>query len=247
LVKPKTRVCSTCKARRLITEYHFENKKKGTRRKSCKYCRREYLRSLYKRKTIDAGLKKQCRTCKEVLAVTQFTIDSRAKDGLSYRCRECHIEYQKKYRQSDQGKKTRRRLKRVYNKKYRSTPNGKIRMAVSSSVAHALKKNGGSKEGDSVFKYLPYAPQELRDHLEKQFTKGMTWKKYGINGWHIDHIVAHSNFHYSSMKDPEFLLCWSLVNLRPIWAEENLKKGTLSRKEYKERRDGRNEKIGLRL
>jgi hypothetical protein len=30
---------------------------------------------------------------------------------------------------------------------------------------------------------------DLKKHIEKQFTKGMNWENYGVYGWHIDHII----------------------------------------------------------
>lgn len=73
---------------------------------------------------------------------------------------------------------------------------------------------------------LGYAADELILHLEKQFTKGMTWENYGRgqSKWHIDHIVPASSFIFSCMDDPEFKACWSLANLRPCWGAENIRK-----------------------
>ena len=36
----------------------------------------------------------------------------------------------------------------------------------------------------------------LRDHLEKQFTEGMSWSNYGVGKdvWSIDHVVPCKNF-----------------------------------------------------
>jgi hypothetical protein len=58
-------------------------------------------------------------------------------------------------------------------------------------------------------------------YLEKQFAPGMTWENYGIDGWHIDHIIPLS----SAKGDLDQLkkLC-HYTNLQPLWAEDNLKK-----------------------
>lgn len=50
----------------------------------------------------------------------------------------------------------------------------------------------------------------------------MTWDNYG--SWHLDHVVPNASFNYASMDDQEFLSCWALSNLRPLWSEENLSK-----------------------
>ena len=63
-------------------------------------------------------------------------------------------------------------------------------------------------------------PNFLREHLEKQFKDGMSWENYG--SWHIDHIIP-----LSSAKNIEEInkLC-HYTNLQPLWASENLSKGS---------------------
>jgi len=40
--------------------------------------------------------------------------------------------------------------------------------------------------------------------------------------WNIDHIIPHSTFKYISMEDQSFKECWSLTNLRPYSAKQNI-------------------------
>jgi hypothetical protein len=47
-----------------------------------------------------------------------------------------------------------------------------------------------------------------------------TWK------WHLDHIIPHSTFHYTSMDDQAFKDCWKLSNLRPLAAKQNIIDGS---------------------
>lgn len=67
--------------------------------------------------------------------------------------------------------------------------------------------------------YLGCSWLELRAHLESQFTDGMTWDNYGQ--WHVDHIVP-----LAIAKDRQQLieLC-HYMNLRPMWAFDNISKG----------------------
>ena len=61
-------------------------------------------------------------------------------------------------------------------------------------------------------------------HLEAQFKPGMTWDNYGLKGWHVDHIRPCASF---DLRDPEQQRrCFHYTNLQPLWAEENLKKGS---------------------
>jgi hypothetical protein len=64
-------------------------------------------------------------------------------------------------------------------------------------------------------------PKELRDHIESQFVKGMTWENKVR--WHIDHIMPCSAFDLT--KPDQVKVCFNWQNLRPIWAKKNLSKG----------------------
>lgn len=70
---------------------------------------------------------------------------------------------------------------------------------------------------------LGYTVEQLRRHIERQFTKGMTWANMGQ--WHIDHITAIKHFKITGPDCPEFRACWALSNLRPEWDLPNIQKG----------------------
>ena len=93
-----------------------------------------------------------------------------------------------------------------------------IRSSLKRYTKHTIRKNGIKWEN-----IVGYTVQELKKHLENLFQPGMSWNNYG--NWHIDHIIPKSFFEYKSMNDVEFKYCWSLNNLQPLWAKDNLKKG----------------------
>ena len=116
--------------------------------------------------------------------------------------------------------------------------NFKLRLLVSSSINKNLKSNKGSKNNESCIKYLKFTISELKAHLEKQFEPWMNWGNHGNYRldkwveddvstwrWHIDHIVPHSHFKYTTMQDEAFDKCWTLSNLRPLSAKQNIKDG----------------------
>jgi hypothetical protein len=80
-----------------------------------------------------------------------------------------------------------------------------------------------SKGGRRTDRVLGYTADELRAHLERQFVKGMGW--HNADQWHVDHIIPVKAFSITSVDDPDFAACWALSNLRPIWADENRRKG----------------------
>jgi predicted nucleic acid-binding Zn-ribbon protein len=78
--------------------------------------------------------------------------------------------------------------------------------------------------GASVFeRRFGYTVNELAAHLEKQFTKGMTWSRFFQGDIHIDHIIPKSAFDLT--RESDIKACWCLSNLRPLWAQDNIEKG----------------------
>jgi hypothetical protein len=51
----------------------------------------------------------------------------------------------------------------------------------------------------------------------------MSWENYGE--WQIDHIIPLAAFNYETPFDMDFQRAWSLSNLQPLWALENMSKG----------------------
>lgn len=142
-----------------------------------------------------------------------------------------HKEERKQY-QREYVKKNPQYIKRwkIDNKKHirqqekerRATDiNFRLKKNVSRSIGHALNRAFLSKNGASTIKNLPYTLTELKEHLEKQFDNKMSWDNYGTY-WHIDYIVPHSEFKYTSMQDIVFQECWALSNLRPLEARQNM-------------------------
>lgn len=87
---------------------------------------------------------------------------------------------------------------------------------------HRVMKATGEKKKESTRQVLGYTQEELKAHIERQFSKGMRWDNYGK--WHIDHIVPVSLMVKSGHKDPAVIN--ALSNLRPLWAAENQSKAS---------------------
>jgi len=81
------------------------------------------------------------------------------------------------------------------------------------------------KKNVSIMNFLPYSMNELKKYLEPQFDANMSWNNYATY-WEIDHIIPQSCLQYTSMKDDNFLKCWSLNNLRPLEKNKNKIEGS---------------------
>jgi hypothetical protein len=129
-------------------------------------------------------------------------------------------EYLKEYRENNIEKirKTKRDYER--NRKARD-PLYKLISNFRTAIYQVLKESNVVKN-EHYFDVLPYSQEELIQHLENQFTDDLTWDNYGE--WHVDHIIPISSFNIQEMGDEEFIKCWSLENLQPLWGEENIRK-----------------------
>jgi predicted DNA-binding transcriptional regulator AlpA len=129
-------------------------------------------------------------------------------------------EYIKKYRENNTDKI--RQIKRDYerNRKARD-PLYKLISNFRTAIYTVLKESNVDKYGH-YFDVLQYTPEELIIHLEKQFKDDMTWDNYGI--WHVDHKLPITSFDIQEMGDDEFMKCWCLDNLQPMWGDENIRK-----------------------
>lgn len=130
------------------------------------------------------------------------------KDRILQGCRE--------YRQRNLGR-TRAR--------YATTPRIRVDSSMGNGVRDSLNKCRAGVQSKSRKRWerlVGYDLADLMQHLEPMFTDGMTWDNYGE--WHIDHIVPKSWFDYDSPDELAFMAAWSLENLQPLWAEDNMRK-----------------------
>lgn len=152
---------------------------------------------------------KQCVVCKKYKRETQFKKHTRKdllkKYGRMNTCASCFLKKEKAYN-------------REYSKNRRATdPLYKLTQNYRSRTAAAFRNNGYKKESRS-YELLGCEYGDLMKHIEKKFTKGMSWDNYGK--WHIDHIYP-----VSRARDKQHLeqLC-KYTNLQPLWAVDNIKK-----------------------
>lgn len=118
---------------------------------------------------------------------------------------------QKEYRQKNRAKLNDNQ-KRYYNK-YPEAHLARL------SRQRLNKILGGQKpKGISIIQLFGCTLPTLREHIEKQFKGGMSWKNRG-RVWHVDHIVPIAHFH-------DKIAANHFSNLRPMFAKENIQKGT---------------------
>lgn len=165
---------------------------------------------------IKRGQTKYCDPCR---VVADNEKAKRWREANPAKVKASHQLADERKKQSPKWREWRRNYVRIQSQKRQETPRGSLDHRMSQLVRNALR---GVKNGRSWETLVGYDINDLMRHLERQFVRGMGW--HNIGKWHVDHIVPKSTFAYSSPEDDEFKACWALTNLRPLWAEENLKK-----------------------
>ena len=95
-------------------------------------------------------------------------------------------------------------------------------MCILRARLYAALKN--SKK-DHTMDLLGCTVEQMVQHIEKQFTSGMTWDNQGKGDdeWQIDHTIPFVAFDTSN-RDEQFIVCW-YQNLQPLWGPDNRSKG----------------------
>ena len=90
------------------------------------------------------------------------------------------------------------------------------------NLDYAIRLSVSKNQNTKYLDILGYTKKELKNHLEKQFTNDMSWKDFRNGKIHIDHIKPQSLFNLKDINDIKE--CWSLDNLQPLWAKDNIRK-----------------------
>lgn len=144
-----------------------------------------------------------CRTCTNARLLARL----HASPGLAAR-------YHQQYKESNPNS-YKQRVRRANAKRY-SSPRGKLDVLIRNAVYRSL---AGTRKQASTYRALGYSLDELKQHLERQFLRGMSWDNYGE--WHVDHIIPLAAFEIDGTDSEGFRAAWSLGNLRPLWARDN--------------------------
>lgn len=228
--------CSKCGAEKSYSNFSIRKGKPDSWCKACYVLNSQRYAQQNKNK-VALAKKEYAVKHKEQIAVKQKEYAVKNKEHIAKKQREYTLnnkatkkEYDRLYCALNKAKKAEQA--RLWRKTKKQTdPAFRFKCNVSKQIWQLLS-TGVGKNGvrtADILHSLGYSLADLRQHLENKFTEGMTWENYGK--WHLDHIRPVCSFNFSSVQDFEFKQCWSLDNLQPLWAEDNLKKVATDKKQ----------------
>jgi hypothetical protein len=217
------KTCGKCKTEKNLDSFGIDNKRKDGKNCVCKECRKH-----------DSSLKKSQRkkyfedyyqNNKEKIILNQSVYYAQNKDVVKIYKDEYYLknllpiaEKAKKYREENKSKLSEE--KRIYSLNRRKIdPIYLMKGRLRSLVGYGFR-NSGFKKTSKTRDILGCSYNDFMIHIESQFKDGMNWKNR--SEWHIDHIIPIS----SAKTEDELLRLSHYLNLRPLWAKENIIKGS---------------------
>jgi len=203
--------CYKCKKYKPLSYFHKNKNNKDGYSQLCKLCMSEYSKLYYVKNKSKIDIKNALWYDKNRKHHNKKRLE------WYYTNKELCRKNGRLWEESN--KEKRRVLNRRADKKKRSNPIFRM----TNSISRKIRKSIANKGNTYWEKLVPFTLPQLKKHLENNFKEGMTWDNYGK--WHIDHIIPVSFFEFNSYDSWEFKYCWSLDNLQPLWAKDNISKG----------------------
>jgi len=207
-----TKICSRCKDRKVLDEFPVNSRFPDGRNSKCKLCTNA-LNKAYRDSNKEAFCASRRR---HYIANLEKMRSGRRKYAASNKDKKS--QYDVSYRAQNKSKIA--AYKKQWERNLMSDPVFRIKRNLRRRISHVL--NGRLKTADT-FSLVGCTPSEFRDHIQSQWTEGMSWDNYGYRGWHVDHVIPCCSFDLSTEDGQR--RCFHFSNQRPLWALDNLRKG----------------------
>ena len=105
--------------------------------------------------------------------------------------------------------------------RYHSDEEYNIKTKIRRRICMSIKAQH-TKKTDKSMGLLGATYDVLKEHIQKQFTEGMTWELVMSGEIHLDHILPCSSFNL--LEESEQRKCFHYTNLQPLFSRQNLQK-----------------------
>jgi hypothetical protein len=194
------KICLKCGIEKPLDGFYERKKGTGKYKPDCKEC---YLKNQVSNRPFNSYRNK--------IACKKWRLNNLEKE------RERKRNYY--WKDPDRWRGTKKEYNKVYfaNRRANPTPQFLLSERLRDRLRKAIK--GNYKSGSAVSD-LGCSIGEFKLYIENQFEEGMTWNNYGK--WHLDHVIPLSSFDLTNRM--EFLEACNWLNIRPLWAIDNLRR-----------------------
>ena len=219
----ETKVCSKCGIEKPFCEFYKRNDNKSGYRADCKLCF-NLKNATYKNKNLEKIKEK----AQERFQRNKKTILEKKQNWRKNNPEEYKKQTKKYYESTKENQSIKKKIwiennREKYNSYWtnrkKEDTGFKLLSGMRSRLSSYLKLHNITKK-NKTFDIVGCSPQFLKEYLQNQFTKEMSWDNHGLFGWHIDHIIPLSS---AKTEEELYKLC-HYTNLQPLWVEDNLKK-----------------------
>jgi hypothetical protein len=220
------KTCSGCQLEKDVQCFYKKGRKIDSYTSQCKDCIKEKRKIHYgnnREKIITRVGEYNKRINRNETRRDRYKDDSEYRQGILLEVSEYNNRVNTKERRRNRYRddhEYRKRILLLASSRYRENS---LHKRMSSMVRYHLVEN---KNRVSWLAGVDYSIKELRIHIENQFRDGMSWEHFYAGMIHIDHIIPAIKFNFISIYDQSFRDCWALSNLQPLWAYDNLSKGS---------------------
>lgn len=186
--------------------------------KKCTKCKiKKDLSEFYKRRTSKDGFLAHCKSCEKQYCKSRKDKIKKSNNIYYSKNKSKIISKNKEWVNSNKDK-IKEYFRERSKEKRKTDPLFKMKNNLRNRTWYAFKNKGYSKNIKTI-ETLGADWIIVKEHIERQFTKDMSWENQGK--WQIDHIIPLS----SANTEDELKNLFHYTNLQPLWAEDNLKKG----------------------
>lgn len=203
------KVCIKCNIEKSLGEFSKNKAKKDGKNSSCKNCNHQWYLNNKEKSNFASNQWRLNHVGYHKEYKKQWYLNNK--------------EYTKQYYQ-DNKEKIYKRQKKYESYKRQTDLLFKLSDSIRSLTYDSFKRtlNGTYKKGKRTEAILGCTVSFLIEHLQSQFTEGMTLENHGTGPgcWNIDHKTPIS----SAVTEEDIYKLSHYTNLQPLWYEDNMKK-----------------------
>lgn len=242
------KTCTLCKTEKPLVEFLNRKDQKDGLHFWCRPCLK-----IKKAESYQKNREKTLATCRAYVQANAELVAARRKEAYRDN-REAHrakrkAQYQadpeaakakaKSWKKENPGRRA--KTESEYRKRrYRQDPVYALETLCRARILMAFSAKR-IRKGSPTETMIGCSYKQLRNHLELQFSDGMTWANRGTT-WHIDHRVPLS----SACTSEELTALCHFSNLQPLWAADNYAKGAKMPHEWEGPTDGRLDHVQIK-